>query len=242
MPDHLQAIAAAEGPDALAQAVASAARESGVRYVSWRDMSRVGQVRGVTTCPAEWVARYVATGLGRHDPAFDPRVHRASAHGFLLDQGSPVAPSTRGGFEMFEEVRGLGVTASYAVPLGPRAPGRRPLANFLSDVPRRELDDWRREAGPKLDLLALLLDAGMARVGAPERSDEAEAEAGALSARQREALTWLARGLRTARIAEAMDVSERMVEVHVAEARRRLSAATREQAVAAAILRGEIEP
>ncbi|MEO0681158.1 MAG: LuxR C-terminal-related transcriptional regulator [Pseudomonadota bacterium] len=43
-------------------------------------------------------------------------------------------------------------------------------------------------------------------------------------------------------MAEAMGLSERMVEVHLAEARRRLGAATREQAVARALVLGLIAP
>jgi DNA-binding CsgD family transcriptional regulator len=63
-----------------------------------------------------------------------------------------------------------------------------------------------------------------------------------LSARQREVLSWLAAGLRNDRIAERMGITVTMVERHIALARRRLGARTREQAVARAVILGIIRP
>jgi len=63
----------------------------------------------------------------------------------------------------------------------------------------------------------------------------------ALSPREREALQWLASGLQTARIAERMGLAIPTVEKHLAGARARLGARTREQALAIALARREIE-
>jgi DNA-binding CsgD family transcriptional regulator len=63
----------------------------------------------------------------------------------------------------------------------------------------------------------------------------------ALSPRERETLQWLAAGLQTARIAERMGVAVPTVEKHLAGARARLGARTREQALAIALTRGEID-
>ena len=62
-----------------------------------------------------------------------------------------------------------------------------------------------------------------------------------LSPREREALQWLAAGLQTARIAERMGLAVPTVEKHLAGARARLGARTREQALALALTRGELE-
>lgn len=61
-----------------------------------------------------------------------------------------------------------------------------------------------------------------------------------LSSRERECLQWLAQGLRNDRIAERMGISNPTVEMHFARARRKLGAATREQALAKAVALGLI--
>jgi DNA-binding CsgD family transcriptional regulator len=69
-----------------------------------------------------------------------------------------------------------------------------------------------------------------------------EADAVRLSSRERECLLWLSKGLRNDRIAERLGISNHTVELHLANARRKLQAATREQALAQAVIRGLIEP
>lgn len=54
-------------------------------------------------------------------------------------------------------------------------------------------------------------------------------------------LLWLAIGLRVQEIAERLEISGKTVEKHIASARKRLDARTREQAVAKAIQLGLIE-
>jgi DNA-binding CsgD family transcriptional regulator len=69
-----------------------------------------------------------------------------------------------------------------------------------------------------------------------------EADAVRLSSRERECLLWLSKGLRNDRIAERLGISNHTVELHLANARRKLQAATREQALAQAVIRGLVEP
>lgn len=61
-----------------------------------------------------------------------------------------------------------------------------------------------------------------------------------LSVRERDALSFLASGLRTARIAERMNIEPVTVNKHFASARRKLGARTREQALAMAIVNRQI--
>lgn len=63
-----------------------------------------------------------------------------------------------------------------------------------------------------------------------------------LSPREIETLEWFASGLRTAEVAWRMNISERMVNEHVKQARKKLDAKTREQAIARAIMVGLIRP
>lgn len=67
-------------------------------------------------------------------------------------------------------------------------------------------------------------------------------ETGALTPRETECLQWLARGLNNAGIAARMHVTLPTVALHLINARKKLGAQTREQAVAQAVKLGLIEP
>jgi len=61
-----------------------------------------------------------------------------------------------------------------------------------------------------------------------------------LSERERECLLWLCAGLRVAAIADKLSIGESAVQLYITNAKRKLGAKTREQAVARAIFSGEI--
>jgi DNA-binding CsgD family transcriptional regulator len=63
-----------------------------------------------------------------------------------------------------------------------------------------------------------------------------------LTARERECLLWLSRGLRNDDIAEKLSLSRSTVEFHLVNVRRKLNASTREQALAIAVHDGLITP
>lgn len=62
----------------------------------------------------------------------------------------------------------------------------------------------------------------------------------ALSARERDCMTYVAAGLRTARISEKMRLSEVTVEMHLKNARMKLGARTTSQAIARAMIFGDV--
>lgn len=62
-----------------------------------------------------------------------------------------------------------------------------------------------------------------------------------LSPRELECLKWLASGQRNDRIADRMGVTRPTAEMHLANARRKLGAATREHALARALMLGLID-
>lgn len=68
------------------------------------------------------------------------------------------------------------------------------------------------------------------------------AESVSLSPRERECLLWLSRGFRTSAIAHRLGIAPVTVDLHFKGARRKLNAATREEALAKAILSGAIVP
>jgi DNA-binding CsgD family transcriptional regulator len=63
-----------------------------------------------------------------------------------------------------------------------------------------------------------------------------------LTSREVECLEWLGRGLDNEKIARKLGVSMATVALHLTNARRKLGAATREQALVLALQRGLINP
>lgn len=70
--------------------------------------------------------------------------------------------------------------------------------------------------------------------------DLADVHQSVLSDREKECLLWLCAGLRTVVIAEKLSISQSAVNLYVTNAKRKLGAKTREQAIAKAIISGEI--
>ena len=63
-----------------------------------------------------------------------------------------------------------------------------------------------------------------------------------LSPRECDVLLWLAKGLRSQRIAERLGIARVTVDMHMSNARKKLKATTREHALAKAIQKGLIDP
>lgn len=131
--------------------------------------------------------------------------------------------------------RDLGLAIGFSVPSAyftPRHLGGIGVA--MPDVSLREFERFWKQEGRDLVALCGILDAGMRREHLGTLVN--------LSRREEECLTWLAVGLRTDRIADKLSVSEKAIEKYVASARRKLKAATRDHAVAKAIMLGLITP
>lgn len=102
------------------------------------------------------------------------------------------------------------------------------------------LDTFARRLDAKAHLLHSAALSAHARLQQLIRLDVAQSIL--LASREREVLLWLARGLRTAEIAHRLNLKEVTINLHVVKARRKPEAASREQAVAGAIIVGAITP
>jgi DNA-binding NarL/FixJ family response regulator len=88
------------------------------------------------------------------------------------------------------------------------------------------------------DLLNTIIGARLARVA----RNEIWPQSVALNEREIQALTWAARGKTSAEIAQILDLSKRTVDFHIDNARTKLGASTRVEAVVKAISGRLIEP
>lgn len=130
----------------------------------------------------------------------------------------------------------VGLANSLIIPID--TPGKRGSsgASFYQNAPQEQFDRFVEERSERLALAAYAAHTRMQSLRARELRGVL------LSARERECLLWLARGLRTKEIGSKLNLREVTVHLHITNARRKLSSATREQAIARAIMHGLINP
>lgn len=176
----------------------------------------------------DWFGDGSDTDLARY-------LHACPVNRHVLDSDAPFFWSKRQGvrgerYQVVKQPRGEGLHGLQIPVFGPTGlEGAVSLAGTSIDA----------SASARL----LLETVGASAFRAARRLAEAPTEvpAGALSAREREVLRWIAAGRRQAEIAATLGLSARTVENHLRRARQRLGVATTAQAVRAASRRGEIE-
>lgn len=128
-----------------------------------------------------------------------------------------------------------GLTAGFVSPL--RAKSQNGLAgwNFLSSYGRAHVNNLRHRHENEMRLIGHMVHQQISQVNLSEADDTTQ-----LTSRETEALQWTARGLRTDMIAAKMNLRPVTVELHLRNARTKLSAKTRDQAVAIALVAGRI--
>jgi LuxR family quorum sensing-dependent transcriptional regulator len=136
--------------------------------------------------------------------------------------------------EVMDVAATFGMREGFCVPIG-RTNGVQSCVTAAGEEP-----DLNIEAKRAVHLISLYAHAKAAALSNPDLP--ADAAAGILTERERETLTWTARGKSSWDISMILGVSERTVNWYIANAARKLSAVNRTQAVVRAMLAGEINP
>lgn len=231
---------------AIAELFLAAAAELG--FDSFSFMARRGGDgrRGqsiATNYPATWRARVVE----RHYLDVDPTVCRArhSPMPFAWSelQGSrTLLPAQR---QIFDEAAACGLRHGFTVPVHMPGGGDG-LVAFAGDMATRDFDRALDHHRHELHLLALhfhaLTEAALRREQTACRHGAAATEESDVTGREAECLMWTARGKSAWETAAVLGISERTVNFHVENARRKLNAQTKTQAVVQAMMRNLIRP
>jgi DNA-binding CsgD family transcriptional regulator len=188
----------------------------------------------LTTLPPAWMAQYEASSLLRSEAA-----RRHSAHAvtpFPLGEEFALALGERAWARMCAEAAAIaGIGCGLAVPLRPAQGAAHGGFTLLTRLHGASFAAWRSTHERPAVLAAHAV---------AQRILELAEDLGAattvrrLSPRESECLLWLAAGLRNDRIAERLGIATATVELHLARARRKLGAATREQALVKALSLG----
>jgi len=184
-----------------------------------------------SSLPPAWMDHYSAQGFFRVDPAIRHCVEGIVPTFTGIDAPARGEVSAR---RLWEDALSAGLGSGVVIPL--RLPGSA-LGGFslVTGMVGREFLAWHRRCGRWATLGAHAIDQRVLTLAAPPT------EKIRLSPRERECLTWLASGLRHDRIAEKLGITVPTVELHLANARRRLGARTREQALARAVALGLLD-
>ena len=185
-----------------------------------------------SSLPQAWLEHYEAEGYFRADPAVPHCFREASP---LIYPGNPPRRVSGRTASFLEDALGAGFRGSVTLPL--RLPGSV-LGSFslITCMQGDEFAKWHQSHGRWITLAVHVIDARLIELVSPS------VHVPRLSHRERECLTWLAAGLRYDRIAERLGISIPTVELHIANARRKLGGRTREHAPAIAVALGLLDP
>ena len=181
-----------------------------------------------SSLPQAWMEHYAAQAFFRVDPAIR---HCVDAVTPMLTGIDAPARLDGSAWRLWEDALGAGFGGGIAIPL--RLPGSA-LGGFslVTGLVGQEFLAWHKSHGRWAALAAHAIDQRVLALAEPQTARPR------LSPRERECLTWLAIGLRHDRIAEKLGITRPTVELHLANARRKLDAKTREQALARAVALG----
>lgn len=186
-----------------------------------------------SSLPHDWVQHYQDQNYAENDPF----LHKCCATyaptftgSAFLDVHHDLSETER---KLILEAGETGYIAGFASPFRLMGPSGAGGWNLLSQQSRSEVCQIIGEHGQTLQLASLM--AHNALCASPAKTSP-------LTAREMEVLCWLSNGLRVQQIAHNMGLATVTVEFHLKNARQKLGAKTREQALAIAIGSGFINP
>ncbi|WP_337660165.1 helix-turn-helix transcriptional regulator [Anderseniella sp. Alg231-50] len=223
----------------------------------WQCTAEFGHNLGFSSCSLTMAertqsrleSRYLRTDLGNEfseaytkgelidiDPFLLFSCHKPGAGKVLTRDLSSFPESSPKHQEFLDRVAQAGNTGGIGIPV--RTSENQVFGGwmFSSREPEETFHKLVAGHGQEAHLAGLLAYERMVSLGLGREANEK-----LLSGREREVLLWLCAGCRVSMIADQLAISESAVNLYIKNARAKLGAKTREQAVARAILSGQIE-
>ena len=192
--------------------------------------------RLLSDLPGEFLDMYRSGGLIERDPFLLFCCHTFCAKKVTTENFSDYAGASREHQAFLDFTADSGAKNGLGAPV--RTTGSEPFGGWLftSQETSRCFDLLNAEYSTETHLAGVLAYERIAAIGARSTGQRR-----GLSRRECECLRWLGAGLRTAAIAEKIGISPSAVNLYLSNAKRKMQAKTREQALALAIVTGEIE-
>jgi LuxR family quorum sensing-dependent transcriptional regulator len=180
--------------------------------------------------PQEWFRRYIAMDYFRRDPVSQQALVTSSP--FVWREIPTAFSQAPEATQLMGEAREFGLADGFCVPIY-SITGWQAGLSFASD---REIDISQRERAA-MHLMAITAHGRIRAL-----HGEATPANPKLTPREREVLTWAAAGKTAWETSEILSVAEKTVRAHLESIRRKLNVVTTTQAVAMALLIGELQP
>jgi len=184
----------------------------------------------------KFLSAYIGENLVKSDPFLLFSCKNLVASKFLTKDLSNI-PNPDPAHRMFLELTANENETVGAIGIPVRTDGNEKFGGWLFSVNESEyrLDDLIGRHGKDIHLASVLAYERLAAMPLEEKVHPK-----LLSNRERECLTWLCAGLRVVAIAEKLSISNSAVNLYINNAKNKLGAKTREQAVARALISSEI--
>lgn len=190
-----------------------------------------------STWPQAWIDICISEGLTEHDP-----LPAAAAVNLMPFRWSDLIAGRAGMVLTGNQRRAFEIGAVHGWREGVCVPIHGPGAYLVLGSFAGEAPDTSAEAMADLHLLTIHAHVRLAALHARQPAARPEATGAALSVREIEALACVFAGLTDLGAARKMGIGERTARFHIDNARRKLGAKTRAQAVAAALAMGLLHP
>jgi LuxR family transcriptional regulator, activator of conjugal transfer of Ti plasmids len=230
--DLVDALETADGDAAFLSAADRVAHRLRFRWFAYLGFAEP-RLKVLSSYPRPWARHYLDRGYERIDPVI--REARSSRRAFYWE-GQSARTATTAQRRLFLEAAQFGIRTGVTVPIRGGF-GRFATFTFASD---EQSPDFQRYAFEAIDALQLIGLYYHAHVYAKLQLGLLRAEEAPLTQRERQCLTWTAKGKTMADTAQILGIGKRTVLFHLENARAKLHATTLPQAVAEAIRRGLI--
>lgn len=150
---------------------------------------------------------------------------------------SPHAPIGDEERLFFERLANIGYANNICVPVWCVTPRHQSLLSIMTKLNEQQIQTFMSLNHANLYAIAHILNARLMLLSAEEDRSRIK-----LSRRECDCLRWLSTGLRNNRIVQKLGISESTIEFHTFNARRKLDAKTREEAITKALLLGLLPP
>lgn len=190
--------------------------------------------RTITSYSSEFKKAYECEGMGEIDPFLHFHCHDMRTKQITSKKLSSFPKASTAHRLFLDHVAENGGTGGISIPV--RTIDQPIFGGWIMSCAESDnrINMLYREHARILQLASVLAYERMVALGLLKNGGEL------LSARERECLLWLSAGLRVQMIAEKLSISESAVNLYITNAKQKLGAKTREQAVARAIINGQI--
>ncbi len=186
---------------------------------------------------AEFQHAYAREGLGQIDPFLLFSCNTLTAKKIVTKDLSSFPDATSQHATFLEHAAENGAVHNLGVPVRMSGNSNTLFGGwiFSNSEAEQQFEKLHEDHATTMHLAGVLAYERMVALGLGSMGAEQ-----LLSERERECLIWLCAGLRVSMIADRLSLSESAVRLYITNARRKLGANTREQAIARAIFSGEI--